>query len=374
MEVLETSKVCAVCAIHNFFGTLLRESCLRVSQNLSNFIVRRLLTLPLTLWVITAIIFALLQFLSPTKRAATFVQSEQQAQNIERIITQYGLDKPFYIQYGIWLREALKGNLGYSRTSNELVITTIKKRLPASVELALYAILPVIGIGFWLGTTAALNRNKLIDQLLRVMATLGWSLPVFLAAIWFLIIFYGGLGWFGIGRVSSKFITEIANGNISVPTGFMTIDAILNRRFDLLIDALLHLILPVITLVIVMNAQIMRVMRSSLLEALSQDYVRTAKAKGLSAKAVNLKHARRNALIPVITLSGLTIIGLFNGVIVTEVVFNYKGLGSWFVAAAANLDLPAVIGFALLTTFMVVLANLVVDILYIIIDPRIRYD
>ncbi len=352
----------------------MRKSFLGESRTLFDFIVRRLLTLPLTLWVITLIIFALLQFLSPTKRAATFVQSEQQAQNIESIIKQYSLDKPFYAQYGIWLREALKGNLGYSRTSNELVITTLKKRLPASIELALYAILPVIGIGFWLGTAAALNRGKLIDQLSRIMATLGWSLPVFLAAIWLLIVFYGGLGWFGIGRVSSKFITEIANGTISLPTGFMTIDAIINRRLDLLVDALLHLVLPVITLTIVMNAQIMRVMRSSLLEALSQDYVRTAKAKGLPAKIVNLKHARRNALIPVITLSGLTIVGLFNGVIVTETVFNYKGLGSWFVAAAASLDVPAVVGFALLTAVIVVLANLVVDILYIVIDPRIRYD
>ncbi len=338
------------------------------------FIVHRLLTLPLVLLVITLIIFALLQFLSPAKRAATFVQNEQQAQNTERIIKQFGLDEPIYIQYSIWLREALKGNLGYSRTSNAPVMATIKKRLPASIELALYALLPVIGLGFWLGTAAALNRDKLIDQCLRIMAILGWSIPVFVAAIWFLIIFYGGLGWFGIGRVSSKFITEIASGSINTPTGFMTVDAIINRRFDLLIDAAAHLVLPVTTLAIALNAQIMRVMRSSLLEALSQDYVRTARAKGLPASIVNLKHARRNALIPVITLSGLTIVNLFNGVIVTETIFDYEGLGSWFIKAAGHLDIPAVVGFALLTAVIVVLANLVVDILYIIVDPRIRYD
>ncbi len=338
------------------------------------FIARRLLMLPLMLCIITLIIFGLLQFISREKRAASYVQSEQQAKNIERIIKQYGLDKPFHVQYGIWLQEVLKGNLGYSRTSKQPVITTIKKRLPASIELALYALLPVIGVGFWLGTLAALNRDKLIDQFLRIIAIIGWSLPTFVAAIWLLVIFYGGLGWFGIGRVSSNFMIEIANGTISTPTGFMTIDAIINRRFDLLIDALLHLVLPVTTLAIVLNAQIMRVTRSSLLEAVSQDYVRTARAKGLPTKVVNLKHARRNALIPVITLSGLTIAGLFNGVIVTEFVFDYDGLGSWFIAAARGLDVPAVVGFALLTAVIVVLANLVVDILYTVVDPRIRYD
>lgn len=291
----------------------------RLELVMLTFIVRKLLTLPLLLFAITLIIFALLQFLSPTKRAATFIQNEQQAKNIAQIIQQYGLDQPLYIQYGIWLREVLKGNLGYSRASNEPVLTTIKKRLPASIELALYALFPVIGVGFWLGTVAALNKNKLIDQFLRITAVLGWSIPTFIAAIWLLVIFYGELGWFGIGRISSKFITEIADGTISTPTGFMTIDAILNRRFDLLIDAFLHLTLPVITLAIVLNAQIMRVMRSSLLEELSKDYVRTARAKGLPTSMVNLKHARRNALIPVITLSGLTVVSLFNGVIVDGV-------------------------------------------------------
>ena len=339
-----------------------------------SFVVRRLLALPLVLLVITLIIFALLQALSPTKRAATFIQSDQQAQNIDRIIKQYGLDKPIHIQYSIWLKEVLKGNLGYSRTSNEPVLQTIQKRLPASIELALYALLPIIGVGIWLGTVAALNKDKLIDQLSRMMAILGWSIPAFVAAIWLLIIFYGGLGWFGIGRISSKFITEIANNNISIPTGFMTIDAIINRRFDLLLDALLHLVLPVITLSLALSAQIMRVMRSSLLESLSQDYVRTARAKGLPAKKVNLKHARKNALIPVITLSGLTVVNLFNGVIVTETVFDYEGLGSWFIKSAIHLDIPSVIGFALITAIIVVLANLVVDILYAVIDPRIRYD
>ena len=338
------------------------------------FIIRRLLALPAVLFAVSIVIVGLLQFLSPTQRATAFIRSEQQARNIELIVDQYNLDAAFPVQYWTWLTQALQGNLGYSRTSSEPVMTAIQRRLPASMELALFAIIPVIGIGIWLGTLAALNRDKWIDQFSRVMAILGWSLPTFVFGIWILVIFYGGLGWFGVGRISSNFLTEIGRGDIVTPTGFMTIDAIINGRFDLFVDALKHLVLPVTTLAVVITALIMRVMRGSLLDALGQDYVRTARAKGLAEKTVSLKHARRNALIPVITLSGLTVAGLFNGTIVVETIFNYRGLGLWFATAATQIDIPAVIGFGLITAVIIVLANLVVDVLYAVVDPRIRYD
>ncbi len=330
--------------------------------------------LPVVLFAVSIIIVGLLQFLSPTQRAASFVRSEQQARNIEGIIQQYGLDRPFPVQYGIWLREVLRGNLGFSRTSSEPVMKTIRERLPASAELALFSAVPIIAFGIWLGTAAALNRDKLIDQFSRILAIIGWSLPTFVFGIWILVVFYGGLGLFGVGRVSNSFLTEIARGEISTPTRFMTIDALINGRFDLFWDALVHLVLPATTLVVVVSAQIIRVMRGSLLDALSQDYVRTARAKGLPERMVNLKHARRNAIIPVITLAGLTFAFLLNGTIVVETIFNYRGLGLWFAAAAVQLDTPAVIGFGLITGVIIVLANLMVDILYAVVDPRIRYD
>lgn len=338
------------------------------------FIIRRFFTLPLVLIAVSIVIVGLLQFLSPAQRAGAFVQSPQQMQNLDAIIRQYGLDQPFPVQYWSWLTQTLQGNLGYSRTTSEPVMTSIRKRLPASAELALFAMIPVLGFGIWMGTVAALRRDTLIDQVSRVMAILGWSLPTFVFGIWILAIFYGGFGLFGIGRVSTEFLTQIGRGDIQIFTGFMTIDAILNGRLDLLVDALLHLVLPVTTLAVVITALIMRVMRGSLLDALSQDYVRTARAKGLSNKMVNLKHARRNALIPVITLSGLTVAGLFNGTIVVETIFNYQGLGIWFATAATQLDVPAVIGFGLVTAVIIVTANLAVDVLYAVVDPRIRYD
>jgi ABC-type dipeptide/oligopeptide/nickel transport system permease component len=342
---------------------------------LLTFVLRRLLFLPIVFFGVTLFIVLLMQLLSPYQRAAAFVQSEQQARNIPAIIEQYGLTDPWYQQYGRWLGEIFQGNLGYSRTTSEPVLTTIQKRFPPTLELALYAILPVIGVGIWLGTAAALNRDKFVDQLTRIMSIVGWSLPTFVLGIWLLVIFYGGLGWFEPGRVSTRFVVELAGGSgFERYTGLLTLDALLNGRLDIFGNAFMHLVLPVITLATVSSAQIMRVMRSSLLDTLSQDYVRTARAKGLEERTVNNKHARRNALIPVITLSGFVLIGLINGVVITETIFNYPGLGQWAAEAAVNLDYAAVLGFAVFTAVAVVFANLLVDVLYGVVDPRIRYD
>ncbi|MFA5595113.1 MAG: ABC transporter permease [Trueperaceae bacterium] len=341
-----------------------------------SFIVRRLLLLPVIFIGVTLAIVLLMQLLTPYQRAAAYVQSEQQIRNIETIIDQFGLEDPWYMQYGRWLKQVADGNLGYSRTSREPVLTTLRKRFPVTLELALFAIVPVIGVGVAMGTTAALNRDKFFDQFTRVVSIIGWSLPTFVLGIWLLVIFYGALGWFQPGRVSTVFAIEMAGAASQFKnyTRMLTIDALLNGRFDIFLNALRHMVLPVITLAVVLSAQIMRVMRSSLLDALGQDYVRTARAKGLPERVVTHKHARRNALIPVITLSGFVLIGLVNGVVITETIFNYPGLGQWAASAATNLDYASVLGFAIFTAMMVVFANLLVDVLYGIVDPRIRYD
>jgi peptide/nickel transport system permease protein len=338
------------------------------------FIARRLLLLPVVFIGVTLALQLLMQLLTPYQRAAAYVQSEQQMNRLDEIVVLYGLNDPWYVQYGRWLGQVAKGNLGYSRISRQPVLQTIGQRFPATLELAIFAIIPVIGVGIWMGTAAALNRDKLIDQVTRVMSIIGWSLPTFVLGIWLLVIFYGWLGWFQPGRVSVEYLTELAgNPDFKTYTRMLTLDALLNGRFDVFLNALKHMVLPVITLAVVQSAQIMRVMRSSLLDALGQDYVRTAKAKGLAPQVVTRKHARRNALIPVITLAGFVLIGLINGVVITETIFNYPGLGQWAAQAATNLDYAAVLGFAVFTAMMVVLANLLVDVLYGIVDPRIRY-
>lgn len=338
------------------------------------YIIRRILFLPVVFFGVTLMIVLLMQLLTPYQRAATYARTPQQARNLDSIIEFYGLTDPWYMQYGRWLGQIFQGNLGYSQTTSEPVLETIKERFPATLELAIFAIIPIIGVGIWFGTAAALNRDKFIDQFTRVASIVGWSLPTFVLGIWLLVIFYGALGWFEPGRISTGYLVDIAKGGFQRYTGVMTLDALLNGRPDIALNALRHLVLPVITLSVVSSAQIMRVMRSSLLDAISQDYVRTAKAKGLPKSVVNNKHARRNALIPVLTLSGFVLIGLINGVLITEFIFNYPGLGQWAANAATALDYASVLGFAVFTAVVVVLANLLVDIMYGVIDPRIRYN
>jgi peptide/nickel transport system permease protein len=200
-----------------------------------------------------------------------------------------------------------------------------------------------------------------------------WSLPTFVLGIWLLVIFYGGFNLFGIGQISANFARDILRPEFERYTGFLTLDSLLNGRFDIFWDAIMHLILPVTTLILVISAQIVRVMRSSLLDTLTQDYVRTARAKGLSERVVNIKHARRNALIPILTLSGFTLIGLLNGAVVVETIFALPGIGKWLSDAAVQLDYAAILGGAVFVGLLVVVGNLVVDILYAVVDPRIRY-
>ncbi len=337
------------------------------------FVVRRILFLPVIFIGVTLFIVLLMQLLSPYERAVTFVTSEVQLRNIDAIIEQYGLNDPWYVQYWNWLSQALQGNLGFSRVTNQPVLTTIAQRLPNTIELAVLTLIPTIGFGIWLGTAAALNRDRFIDQVSRVTSIFFWSLPTFVLAIWLLIIFYGGFNLFGLGQLSSNFARAVIRPEFERYTGFMTLDALLNGRFDIFWNALMHLVLPVSTLVLVISAQIVRVMRSSLLDTLSQDYVRTARAKGLSNSVVNHKHARRNALIPVLTLSGFTLVGLLNGSVIVETIFALPGVGKWLADAAVQLDYAAVLGGAVFVGLLVVIGNLIVDILYAVVDPRIRY-
>ena len=338
------------------------------------FIIRRILFLPVVFFGVSIFIILLMQLLSPTQRAATYVRSEAQMRNIGAIIEQYGLDKGPQVQYWNWLKQVAQGNLGFSRASGEPVLDAFKRRFPNTLELAILSFIPTIGLGIWFGSIAALNRDKFLDQLSRLTSIFLWSLPTFVLAIWLLVIFYGGLGWFGLGQLSIGHSLEVIRSGFTRYTGFMTLDALLNGRFDIFIDVLYHLVLPVVTLVAIQSAQIVRVMRSSLLDTLSQDYVRTARAKGLQEAVVNRKHALRNALIPIVTLAGFTIVGLLNGVIITETVFAYPGLGKWLADAAVQLDTAAVLAGAVFTGILVVLANLLADVLYAVVDPRIRYS
>ncbi len=350
-----------------------------------NYIIRRLLLMPVLLFGVKVLIIGMLQFLSPIERSALYVRDLPKTQNaLNGIIKQYGLDKPLYVQYWIWLTGVkdpqtgertggiLFGDFGYSRTASEPVIDIIKQRFPNTLDLALWTVGPLLVVGIWLGVQAAVHQNGLIDQAARIFSIIGTSFPTFVFGLLVLMIFYANLHWFPPGRLSQWADTIVSSPGFHHYTSLLTIDSILNGRLDIFWDALKHMILPILTLSYISWATFVRVTRSSMLETLRMEYVTTARSKGLPENVVINKHARPNAMIPVITLAGFQVIALLGGVVITETVFNYPGIGSAAANAAAQLDVVTVLGFALFNGFILIVANLVVDVLYAYIDPRVR--
>ncbi len=352
---------------------------------MTNYIIRRLLLVPVLLFGVTVIIFGLLQFLDPVARSALYVRDfPKNDKQIQGIIIKYGLDKPIYVQYWVWLvgkvdkvsgeREGgvLFGDFGYSRTASQPVIDIIKDRFPNTLDLTIWAVFPVLSVGIWLGVKAAVHQNGVIDQAARVFSIVGTSFPVFVFGLLMLMIFYAKMNWFPPGKMSDWVSLLINSGEFVRYTKLLTIDALLNGRLDVFWDALRHMILPILTLSYISWATFVRVTRSSMLETLRMEYVVTARAKGLKEKDVINKHAKPNAMIPITTLAGFQVISLLGGVVITETVFNYPGIGQAAAQAAQNLDVVTVLGFAIFNGLILILANLVVDVMYGLIDPRVR--
>ncbi len=349
------------------------------------YIIRRLLMVPLLLFGVTVLIFGMLQFLSPAERSALYIRDIPKNPNaFEGVIRQYGLDKPLYVQYWKWLvgvqdtktgeRKGgiLFGDFGYSRVGSQPVADLIRTRFPNTLDLTIWAILPVILVGIWMGVEAAVHHNGAIDQGARMFSIVGTSFPTFVFGLLVLMIFYANLHWFPPGRLSDWAQQVVLSPGFHHYTTLITFDALLNGRIDVFGDALRHMVLPILTLSYINWATFLRVTRGSMLETLRTEYVTTARAKGLPEHDVIYKHARPNAMLPVVTLAGITVVGLLGGVVITETVFNYPGIGAAAAQAAAQLDVVTVLGFALFTGFILIVANLVVDVLYAFVDPRVR--
>ena len=352
---------------------------------MTNYIIRRLLLVPLLLFGVTVLIFGMLQFLGPVERSALYIKDfPRNDKQVEAVIKQYGLDKPLYVQYWRWLvghvnpgtgeRQGgiLYGDFGYSRTASQPVADLIKNRFPNTLDLTLWAIIPVISVGIWLGVQAAVHQNGWIDQAARIFSIVGTSFPTFVFGLLVLMIFYANLQWFPPGKMSDWASQVVFSDDFHRYTQLLTFDSLLNGRLDIFLDALRHMILPILTLSYITWATFVRVTRSSMLETLRMEYVTTARAKGLPERDVIYKHARPNAMIPVITLAGFSVVGLLGGVVITETVFNYPGIGQAAANAAAQLDVITVLGFAIFNGLILIVSNLVVDVLYAVIDPRVR--
>lgn len=352
---------------------------------MAGYILRRLLIMPLLLIGVTLLIFVMLSALTPYERASLYVQDIPKRQGaIEAVIEKYGLDEPIHVQYINWMfgrKDAdtgeveggvLRGDLGWSKVGKSSVAAVLGRRLPATVELALWAAIPMLGIGIWLGVVAAVRHNTASDQVLRVFSIIAWSIPTFVFGLVMLMIFYAKLDWFPPERLSEWALREVQSEGFHSITRMYTIDSLLNMRLDIFADSLRHLVLPVLTLALLNWAFMLRVTRSSMLETMRFDYVRQARAKGLHERKVIWRHAVPNGLIPVITVGGLVLVGLLNGVVITETVFNWPGMGSFMADAALSLDVISVLGVTLFSGMILIFGNLLVDVLYGVVDPRVR--
>ncbi len=324
-------------------------------MTMKDYIVRRLIVIVPTFFLISLIIFTLIHLAPGDPTMAMGGPHPLSEATRQRIRIEYGLDQPIPVQYLIWLNKLLHGDLGYSYLNNVPVVDMIGSRIPLTLELALLAEFFSIVLAVVLGVIAAVKHHSIFDASFSVAALAGYSIPDFWLGLMLMLVFSVWLGWFPVSSPATY----------GVP--FAT-------PLDALLDNLWHFFLPVLTLVAVWTAYLFRLVRSAMLEVLTQDYVTTARSKGLKETVVIYKHALRNALLPVVTYVGNSIGFLFSGAAVIESIFALPGLGELMVKSSENRDYPALMGLGIAIAIMVLIANLCTDVAYAAVDPRIRYD
>src|SRR5215207_6748710 len=331
------------------------------------FVVRRLLLLVPILVGLSLLVFFWVRAL-PGSPADSILGERSTPALVQEYEERFGLDEPVYVQYWKYVQTTVKLDFGVSSATHRYVTDEIKERFPATVELALAAMLFSILFGIPLGFFAAKRHGGFFDHSSLVLSLIGVSIPVFFLAILLKYVFAVRLGWLpSVGRID---VTSEAEH----PTNFYVVDAIITRDWATLKDVLRHLVLPAIALGSIPLAIITRITRAAVLDVQIEDYVRTARAKGLPPQTVDRRHVLRNALLPISTIIGLQTGLLLSGAILTETVFAFPGMGSWLREAIFNRDYAVLQGGILFLALVFVLVNLVVDISYAIINPRIRYS
>jgi len=340
-----------------------------------DYIARRLLLLIPVLLGVTMITFALSHMIGDP--VAVYVTSEKLTETqIQKIVKAHHLDDPLYVQYWYYLSDLLHGDWGISRSDGDRpVIESIKSYFPATFELTIFAIAMSVVLGIPIGIVSAVRKDKTVDHAARIFALTGVSMPVFWLALLMQYTFYYRfkiMDWPYLplqGRVDSLLVAQYQLKQI---TGLYILDSLLTGNWPIFFDALLHIIMPSFALSYITLALIARMMRSSMLEVLRQDYITLARSKGLRERAVIYRHALRNAMIPTVTITGLAFGGLLAGAVLTESVFSWPGVGRWSTSAILRADAGGILGFTQLIAAIYVLANLIVDLIYVALDPRIR--
>ncbi len=341
---------------------------------------RRLLAIPLMLVIITAVLFALI-LQSPAEERATLylpprlpssLTAEGYQNVIDTIINEHGLDQPFLVQYTRWLFRLIQGDWGYSPVYKDEVLNILLRHTPVTLELAFYSLLVFIPLGLITGVISGWRAYSRIDNNLRLAAFIGAAIPPFILGLFLISIFYVGLHWFLPGR-SSIIDIRMSNSTFVAYTGFLTVDGLLNGRLDVTLDAFRHLVLPVIALSLSYWATLSRITRVAMIEEKDQDYVTSAKARGLKNRTLIWRHTFRNALTPALTSIMLSAAAIITGVFVIEAIFDLKGLSYLVVRGMSDVpDAPLALGFSVYSVLLVLPLMLVLDILRELADPRIR--
>jgi peptide/nickel transport system permease protein len=342
-------------------------------MKLRDYVIRRLLLLIPVLLGVSVLLFALTRLAGDP--STLYITERMTDRQVEQIREKYGFNQPIWIQYEKWFVGAIGGDLGVSRSfGNRPVTEAIIQKFPATFELTVASLSIAIFIGIPLGVSSAKRRDRPVDHATRIFALAGVSIPIFWLGILLQFLFYYQLRWLPYGGRFDSTSADPIFYSVPIRTHFYTIDSLLALNGAAFFDAIMHLILPAIALSYASTAVITRLMRSSMLEVLGAEYIKTARAKGLSEKVVVRKHAVRNALIPTTTVIGLSFGGLLGGAILTETIFNWPGLGKWSADAILGADRAAILGFTLLAAVVYVVVNLIVDLMYAYLDPRIRLE
>ncbi len=332
------------------------------------FIGKRLIYLAVMLFGVATLVFILTKMIPGDPTVANLSQRAlSDPEVVAAYKAKYGLDQPVFVQYLLYMKNLLQFDLGTSIRTNKPVLSELSRCYPATIELALFAIVLAAVFGILFGIISAIRRNSILDQIVRAVSVTGVSIPSFWFALLVLYFFYYKLQILpGPGRLSKTFSAP------ATVTGLYVIDSLLEGNLPKALDALSHLLLPGMVLAAFTMGLITRTTRSNLLDVMSMDYIRTARAKGLGRTALILKHALGNALIPVLTVIGLGLGNLLGGMVLVETIFNWPGVGQFAYESVLSADFPAIIGVALLIALNYMVINTIVDILYGVIDPRVR--
>src|SRR5579884_156721 len=331
------------------------------------FVVRRLAFLVLVLLGISLITFVL-SHIVPADPVRLYAGPRATPATIRLIRHQLGFDQPLPQQYLLYLSNLLHGNFGYSLESHRAVSADLYDYLPATIELTLAAVVFILVVGIPLGVLSAVLPGSIVDQVGRVIATTGVALPAFWLGLMAQLVFFDLLGWLPAGGR----LNESANPPPHI-TGLYTVDSLVSGQFATFGQSLFHLLLPAVVLGYGSLAVLTRQIRASMLDVMGQDYVRTARGKGMPRRIIVIRHALRNALVPATTVMGLQIGYLLGGALLVEDVFSWPGIGRYATLATLTLDYNAIMAVTLIAAFIYVLVNLLVDILYMVLDPRVSY-